>query len=74
MNEITNKMKRQPAKQTKKKFVNNLYDKELIFKIYRELIKLNLKKKTTRLKEDLNRHFLRDTQMPCRYMKTRSNH
>ena len=45
MNEITNKMKRQPAKQTKKKFVNNLYDKELIFKIYRELIKLNLKKK-----------------------------
>ena len=74
MNETTNKMKRQPAKQ-KKIFANNFYNKGLIFKIYRELIKLNLKeKKTTRLKEDLNGHFLKDTQIACRYMKTCANH
>ena len=74
MNETTNKMKRPPAKQ-KKIFANNLCDKGLIFKIYRELIKRNLKKKkTTRLKEDLNGHFFKDTQITCRYMKTYSNH
>ena len=49
MNETTNKMKRQPAKQ-KKIFANNLCDKGLIFKIYRELIKRNLKKKNYQIK------------------------
>ena len=73
MKETTNKMKRQPAKQ-KKIFANNLCDKGLIFKIYRELIKRNLKKKNTRLKEDLNGHIFIDTQIACRYMKTYSNH
>ena len=38
--EIINKMKRQPM-QNEKRFSNDVTDKKLIFKIYKQLMKLN---------------------------------
>ena len=43
MKETINKIKRQPTKQ-EKLFPNDLSDKELISKIYKEHIQLNIKK------------------------------
>ena len=42
---IINKMKRQPSEQ-EKIFANKAIDKGLIFKIYKQLIQLNIKKET----------------------------
>ena len=47
--ETINKMKRQPTER-KKIFANNATNKGLIFKIYKQLIQLNIKKKTTQSK------------------------
>ena len=43
---IINKMKRQPSEQ-EKIFANKAIDKGLIFKIYKQPIQLNIKKKNT---------------------------
>ena len=47
--EIVNKAKGPPT-EWEKIFANNISDKGLKYKIYRELIQLNIKKKKTRLK------------------------
>ena len=72
MKETINKTKRQPT-EWEKKFASDVSDKGLISEIYKELIQLNIKKKTTLLKkwaEDMNKHFSRkDIQMANRHMK-----
>ena len=64
--ETINKMKRQPTG-WEKIFANDMTDKELISKIYKQLLQLNIKKLNNLIKkwvEDLNRHFSKeDTQM-----------
>ena len=63
------KTKRQPIKWDKI-LVNNVTNKGLIFKIYRQLLQLNIKKKSNQKKwtEDQNRHFSKED----RHMKRRS--
>ena len=71
--ETINKMKRQPS-EWEKIFANDATDQGLASKIYKQLMRLNIKKTNHLMKrwaEHLNRHFSKeDIQMAKRYMIT----
>ena len=71
--ETINKTKRQPT-EWGNIFANNVTDKGLISKIYKQLMQLNIKKKPNspikKWAEDLNKHLSKeDIQMAKSYMK-----
>ena len=70
--ETINKTKRQPM-EWEKIFANDISDKRLVSKIYKELIKLHTRKTNNPVKnwaQNMNRHFSKeDYQMVNRHMK-----
>ena len=74
MKETINKTKKQPI-EGEKIFANDISDKGLVPKTYKEVIKLNTPRKTPKnpvkkWAEDMNRNFLKeDIQMANRHMK-----
>ena len=62
LKETINKTKRQPE-EWEKIFTNDILDKKLVSKIYKELTKLNTKKTNNpgeKWAEDMNRHFSKE--------------
>ena len=71
MKETISKVKRQPS-EWEKIIANEATDKELISKIYKQLIQLNTRKINDPIKKwakELNRHFSKDIQMANKHMK-----
>ena len=71
MKETISKVKRQPS-EWKKIIANESTDKQLISKIYKQLLQLNSRKINNPIKKwakKLNRHFSKDIQMVNKHMK-----
>ena len=69
--ETISKVKRQPS-EWEKIIANEAVDKELISKIYKQLLQLNSRKIKDPIKKwakELNRHFSKDIQMANKHMK-----
>ena len=72
MKETISKVKRQPSER-EKLIANETTDKELIFKIYKQLMHFNIRKMKNPIKKwtkDLNKYFFKDNiQMANKHMK-----
>ena len=69
--ETINNVKRQPS-EWEKIIANETTDKGLIFKIYKQLLQLNTRKRNNPVQKwgkDLNRHFSKDIQTANKYMR-----
>ena len=70
MKETIRKLKRQPS-EWEKIIANKTTDKELISKIYKQLMQLNARKAIKKWMEDLSRHFSKeDIQMANKLVKS----
>ena len=74
--ETISKVKRQPSK-WEKITAKETTDKELISKIYKQLLQLNSRKindPVKKLARELNRHFSKDIQMANKHIKDAQHH